>query len=408
MTKRLRAAGVRLKPEHELLLICARTRDVEARAERARALVREGIDWAALLTAALDHGVTPLLYRNLFILGPEAVPGPFAGNLHALAMANTYRNLSLTAELLRVVALLEERGVPALAYKGPTLAAVAYGDTGLRQFSDLDLLVARQDIDRVESILSSAGFAPSVALTARQRRSFLAHTCELGYGLTDPRVFLDVHWRFAAAFFGTGPDPAAALERRRHVMVGGRNVPTLATEDALLVLCLNGAFHMWWRLSLICDVAELIQSYDGWDWQGLLGRARDLGMLRMVLLGLALAGEWLSAPVPVDVMAVAAGDRPVSALRARLRQTLFAGRVAWPSLLGEIAFQVGTLGGSRARLSYLATRAALPTIQDWQWVPLPDVLYPLYCLVRPVRLCFTGAVKPLLRRAGVLRNPAQA
>jgi hypothetical protein len=401
------SASAALRPEPELLLICARTRGAEARAERARELVRGGIDWAGLLTTALDHGVMPLLHKNLFILGPEAAPAPFIDNLRALAMANTYRNLSLTAELLRVIALLESNGVPAVAYKGPVLAATAYGDAALRQFSDLDLLVARQDLGKVNAILSSAGFFASRSLTGRQERAYQAHTCELGFELEDPRVFLDVHWRFAARFMGPGPDAGAALAGRRRVEVGGRSVPSLDPEDMLLALCLNGAFHMWWKLALVCDVAELIQAHEGWNWPVLVERARAEGMLRMLLLGLSLAGELLTAPVPPEALSLADRDPAVTALRSHVRRKLFAGKVAWPSLPAEIRFQVRTLDAPRDRLRYVWIRCVVPTVQDWQWLHLPDTLYFLYYLVRPLRLAAWGLATPVFRRLGMRRDVSQ-
>jgi hypothetical protein len=404
---RRNSTGTPWRSEHELLLICARTRGAEAHAERARQLVGGGIDWAALLTLALDHAVMPLLYRNLFILGPEAAPAPFIDNLRALAMANSYRNLSLTAELLRVIALLENNGVPAVAYKGPVLAATAYGDTALRQFSDLDLLVGRQDLEKVKSILLSAGFLLSHSLTKKQERAHLAHTCELGFGLEDPRVYLDVHWRFAARFMGLGPDAGAALAGRRRVPVGGRSVPSLDREDMLLVLCLNGAFHTWWKLAQICDVAELIEANEGWDWPGLLERARARGMLRMLLLGVSLAAELVSAPVPRAVTSLADRDPAVTALRAHVRRKLFTGEVAWPSLLAQIRFQVRTLDAPRDRLRYFWIRCVVPTVQDWQWVHLPDTLYFLYYLVRPLRLAAWGLATPVLRRLGMRRDVSQ-
>jgi hypothetical protein len=398
------SASAPRRSEHELLLSCARTRGAEAQAERARQLVRGGIDWAALLTLALDHGVMPLLYRNLFILGPEAAPAPFVDNLRALAMANTYRNLSLTAELLRVISVLEDNGVPAVAYKGPVLAAIAYGDTALRQFSDLDLLVGRQDLEKVKAILLSAGFLLSHSLTKKQERAHLAHTCEVGFGLEDPRVHLDVHWRFAARFMGLGPDAGAALAGRRRVPVGGRSVPSLDREDMLLVLCLNGAFHTWWKLAQICDIAELIEANEGWDWPGLLARARARGMLRMLLLGVSLAAELVSAPVPRAVTSLAGCDPAVTALRDDVKRTLLAGKVVWPSLAGEIRFQVRTLDTRRDRLRYLWIRSVVPTVHDWQWVHLPDTFYVLYYLLRPVRLAVQGLGMPIIRRLGLRRG----
>src|SRR5512136_452341 len=256
-------------PEHELLLCIARTRGAQAQAERAHELLRGGIDWPAVLMTALDHGVMPLVYKNFPILGPETAPAAFLSDLRALYLANTYRNLSLTRELLNVLTTLESVGVPVVAYKGPVLAVMAYGDTSLRQFSDLDLLVSRLDVGKVKVLLRSEGWAASYTLTPRQEKAHLARTCEIGFNLPDPRVYLDVHWRFAADYLGGGPDAGLALARRRRVNMVNATAPSLDPEDMLLVLCVNGAFHLWSRLLLVCDVAELIETHQGWDWAGL-------------------------------------------------------------------------------------------------------------------------------------------
>jgi hypothetical protein len=390
-------------PEHELLLCMARTRGAQAQAGRAQEVLRGGIDWPAVLMTALDHGVMPLLYKNFPVLGPETAPASFLSDLRALYLANTYRNLSLTRELLNVLAMLESVGVPVVAYKGPVLAMVAYGDTSLRQFSDLDLLVSRLDLGKVKVLLKSEGYGASYTLTPRQERAHLARTCELGFDLPDPRVYLDVHWRFAADYLGGGPDEGLALARRRRVNMGNATAPSLDPEDMLLVLCVNGAFHLWSRLLMVCDVAELIETHQGWDWAGLIERARSQGLLRMLLLGVSLAAELLEAPVPWEVSGLATRDPAVGALRASVMRGLFLPKTAEPSLLETSRFQLRALDGRRARVDYCWIRSVAPTVQDWQWVRLPDSLYFLYYLLRPLRLAVQGLARPLLRRMGLAR-----
>jgi hypothetical protein len=385
-------------PEHELLLCLARTRGAHAQAERAQELLRSGIDWPAVLMTALDHGVMPLLYKNFPVLGPETAPASFLSDLRALYLANTYRNLSLTRELLNVLAMFESVGVPVVAYKGPVLAVVAYGDTSLRQFSDLDLLVSRLDLGKVKVLLKSEGWAASYALTPRQERAHLARTGELGFNLLDPRIYLGVHWCLAPDYLGGGPDAGLSLARRRRVNMGNATAPSLDPEDMLLVLCVSGAFHLWSKLLMVCDVAELIQTHQGWDWPWIVERARAQGLLRMLLLGVSLAAELLEAPVPWEISALAARDPMVTSLRASVLRGLFLPKTVEPSLLETSRFQLRALDGRRARLNYCWIRAVAPTVQDWQWARLPDSLYFLYYLMRPVRFVMQNLRGSLSRR----------
>jgi hypothetical protein len=50
-----------------------------------------------------------------------------------------------------------------------------------------------------------------------------------------------------------------------------------------------------------------------------------------------------------------------------------------------------------ARLRYLAARALLPSAQDRGFLRLPAILYPLYYLVRPVRVALKEAPAALRR-----------
>jgi hypothetical protein len=348
----------------------------------------------------------PLLYKNFPVLGPETAPAAFLSDLRALYLANTYRNLSLTRELLNVLAILESVGVPVAAYKGPVLAVVAYGDTSLRQFSELDLLVSRLDLGKVKVLLKSEGYKASYALTPRQERAHLANTYELGFDLLDPRIYLGVHWRLAPDYLGGGPDAGLALARRRRVNMGNATAPSLDPEDTLLALCVGGASHLWSKLQMVCDVAELIETHQGWDWPGLVERARAQGLLRMLLLGASLATELLEAPVPWEVGALAARDPVVTALRASVLRGLFLPKTVEPSLLETSRFQLRVLDSRKARLKYCWIRAVAPTVQDWQRVRLPDSLYFLYYLLRPVRLAVQGLGRPLMRRLGLARPNA--
>ena len=57
-------------------------------------------------------------------------------------------------------------GVEALVIKGPVLSVRCYGDPGLRQYGDLDLIVRDEDILRSTELMISLGYEPVVPLKA--------------------------------------------------------------------------------------------------------------------------------------------------------------------------------------------------------------------------------------------------
>ncbi|NET52279.1 MAG: nucleotidyltransferase family protein, partial [Merismopedia sp. SIO2A8] len=170
-------------PEIELLLSCARTKIDAPIAEQIKNLIEQGINWEHLTKTAKRHGVMPLLYQSLNNTGPNKVPQQILNQLRDNFQANTLHNLFLSQELLKILKLFEANDISAIPFKGPVLAAWAYGNLALRQFSDLDILVNKQDFPRARDLLISQGY---------NRCNQLYWECEL---TSDQGLYnIDIHW----------------------------------------------------------------------------------------------------------------------------------------------------------------------------------------------------------------------
>jgi len=68
---------------------------------------------------------------------------------------------------------------------------------------------------------------------------------------------------------------------------------------------------------------------------------------------------------------------------------------------------LGVIAGPGARLRYLAARALLPSADDHEFLRLPLALYPLYYLLRPVRVLVPPLPLPAAQAEAELRVWAQ-
>jgi len=82
------------------------------------------IDWTALVGLAAAHAVTPMLYAAL---REQSVPEAVQENLRCALEDSVRRSLAQSGEFARVAGLLEERGIPVVALKGPLLSHYLYG-----------------------------------------------------------------------------------------------------------------------------------------------------------------------------------------------------------------------------------------------------------------------------------------
>ncbi|HEV3467739.1 MAG TPA: nucleotidyltransferase family protein [Pyrinomonadaceae bacterium] len=384
-----RPAPVLARPEHRLLLLCARTRaDAEA-GEEIRRLVAGGPDWDYLYRLARRHAVLPLIYRRLRAAASNEMPPAQLRRLGDDFRANTARALYLTAELERVVSLFEAEGVPVIPYKGPALAAFAYGDLALRRYVDLDILVRKEDLPRAKGLLAARGFRPAWRLTPAQERVLLRSQHNFPFEREEGRLVVELHWELAAPRYAA-PRDETVWSRLVPVKLAGREVKCLGPEDLLLSLCVHGTKHLWERLAWICDVAELLNSQPDLDWASVCERARAAGTERMLLLGLRLARGLLEAPLPDEIERLAEAEPSLGRLAETVTARLFEGPGQGPpGLLSSISFNLLARRGLAERVRYFGF-IFTPTDGDLAVLTLPRPLSFVYYLLRPFRLLLKG------------------
>ncbi|AHG93063.1 hypothetical protein J421_5528 (plasmid) [Gemmatirosa kalamazoonensis] len=296
-------------PEVELLLRCARTRVDPPGARHVRRLARAGIDWAALDALARRHKVTPLVCRSLRSVCRSCVPRDVLRSLAARTRAVARANETAAATLLEIAGALRADGIRMIAYKGPTLAAVAYGDVGVREFNDLDLLVREADYLAAKRALLALGFRSRLRL--ENEHSFVR----------PPGPGVDLHRRFTHESFRLPLDADELLPHVRPLAIADGRVDTLAPEQLLPIVCVHATAHCWSQLRWTCDVAELV-GRESLAWDAMLRWAAALGASRIVHVGLRLAIELLDASVPASIASLierdAAARRLAGDVRARL------------------------------------------------------------------------------------------
>src|SRR5260370_10798107 len=382
-------------PEDQLIIVVARRSLDTAGAERLRSLVQRDLDWEYLLAPAHRHGVLPLLYYHLNSVCPTLVPQRAMTQLKVDNHENTKSNLFLTAELLRLLTLCEAQRIHAIPSKGQPLALSAYGDVALRELNDLDILVHKRDVLAIKELLIGQGFEPYLKLSNTQEAALLLHGNAYGFGCEDTRVWLDVHWAFVRRYFCFELDVDRLWDRLETITVGGQQLLTLPPEDLLSILCVHASKHLWQRLGWISDIAGLIERRKNIDWQLVLENAATLGTRRMLSIGLFLAKELLQAPIPEGVWKTVKADRTAITLAEQMHHRLFIERNGPPGHFVTALLHTRMSDRKQDRLRFCLRLAGTTTVYDWTFVPLPEWLFFLYYLLRPLRLAGKHVAKSL-------------
>ncbi|HMS85000.1 MAG TPA: nucleotidyltransferase family protein [Nitrospira sp.] len=366
------ARRIPLGSEAELLVWCARTGMTQDLTARIRRRVQELVDWPVFHELAEYHGVEPLLYASLSRVAFDLVPADSLTRLRQKAQVGNMLNRSLAQELIKLCDEFAAQGVPVIPIKGATLAAVAYGDLGLRDFTDLDLLIPETVAGEAQAVLARLGYEPRAVVAGQSD----AHHDEGPHQVFVKRRTLcrvDLQWMMSHPHFAFRLDRQEFWERRVEVVIDNRTVPGLAPEDLLIVLCVHGSKHAWEHLKWVCDVAELLRTHRTLDWNSVITRSSAWGCKRLVMMGLSIAHRLLDAPLPDVVVRRIQREVEIEVLSQRMPATLLVDghEGVWEEQSAALYFSLKDSWWARWRFGLLLCRLQSPvavTPPTWfQW-----------------------------------------
>jgi hypothetical protein len=374
-----------LPTELRLILACLRITPDTKEVRQIEELSRAKIGWPDFLRWVDRHRVAPLVYQNLRRYGGNGVPAAAMSALRSRFESNARRSLANARELVRLYELFQENGVVCIPLKGSILALQVYGNLAGRHAGDIDLLVNLRHVDLADRLLRERyrRIRPGLHLTHYQQKQYYRLREQLVYINDRHNIKLELHTRlfYNRPYFAL--DLTQLQDRARHINVADSLVPVMSPEDNYLYLCDHGAQHYWSRLFWLSDLAEIIRQDRVTDWEQLLKISTTLGVSRPLTQGMFLAHLLFETPLPDQIRAYADRDQAMPyltevALRRILTpkqddiiETLYNHIIYFPKLYTDFNCKIECL----KRLFFYSG--------DWGTIPLPDVLFPYFFILRP-------------------------
>jgi len=368
-------------PELNLLFACGQ---LSPELEQVRALASKDIDWERVAQTAEFHGLSPLLLRTLRAAG-ISLPSDVATKMEHWNAATVRQNLYLTSELLRVHAALKERGIETIPLKGPALASQICGDLGLRPFSDIDLLVRREQRPEAESAIKELGYEPEFAIPPEHRERWLRHQCELTFRRSGT-TRLELHWDIAHPHFALDSGVEQFWSRLSTVRIGDVVLPNLSPQDLLFTLIVHGTRHAWSHMMWLVDVAELLRRRPAVDWEDFWRNANARGAARMMATGLVLVRKvfgvavWDAEQAYGDDIAVASAEQVIALWNESIAPS--GGGEPEPTPLWRHRWIFRTKEKRAQRWVYIRGVMMMIGEEEFGAIRLPGIFSPFYNMIR--------------------------
>jgi hypothetical protein len=121
--------------------------------------VRRVKNWGRLLDNLVNKGLAPLFYEKIVHSQSEtAVPAQVVRTLQQTYYRTLSRNVLLYEYFSRIINAFERQKIVVIALKGVYLSEWLYKNIAFRQFSDIDLLIHKDDALYCVQILKRLGF----------------------------------------------------------------------------------------------------------------------------------------------------------------------------------------------------------------------------------------------------------
>jgi hypothetical protein len=274
-------------------------------------------EWNRLLSEARSTGVLARLGCRLAALDLlDRVPLRAREQFAAACLEAAAHARAVRWEVGCIQRALEGTGVPIVLLKGAAYLMADLPAAQGRVFSDVDIMVPREHLARVEEALLAHGWE-AVPLDEYDQRYYRAWMHELPpLRHSERETVVDVHHAILPPTGRLHPDSRKLLTSARPLAGSGLRV--LAPADMVL----HSAVHLFQDgeikggLRDLTDLDALLRHFgtEPSFWGGLGSRARELGLGRPLFYALRFSGALLATPVPIE--AVAAAGQPLPPVRA--------------------------------------------------------------------------------------------
>jgi len=379
---------IHLNDELKLLIACCQTDPSKDDIN----YIRSYLDTSAqsnLTSLASSHGILPLVYKTIKNLSKndDSYSSTLLSELKPLYLAIAHRNMLMTSELIKIIHLLNENNIEALAFKGPTLSQMAYGDITLRQYSDLDILVDEENAFEAGTLMTQNGHTALLPLNILSNKTCLHTAKDFSLMSETSGAHTELHWRLFEKKYNISLLSCPLDKKCQTVKINNHEIKTLQNELLLVYLCLHGAKHAFERIEWICDIDRLVRSSEI-DWVQAIAIAEESHSKRSFYLGLSLAHHHFRTILPSDLMqGIDADDIRALQIMTEKQMTKKDNERSDFKRNRDTFFYQAKLFDKKTDIIhfYLSTFFNISTT-DCQTFVLPERIKFLYLILRPIRL----------------------
>jgi len=268
-------------------------------------------DWKCLLNKLQRESLAPLLYSDLKKLNSnqELIHDDVITNLEEEYYSNASHNILLLKELEKILITFENKNIPVVVLKGAALLENVYLNVALRPMNDIDILVKKESLSKVNIVLKKCGYFDLCKATIKTQRTVSPYLNSKVYRKPSCEdCFLHVHWHLVnttipVEMYYDKIDMVKIWKEAESTSIGGAEGLILAPHHFLIHLCEHALNHFFDKLILLYDVHMFIErNRDGFDWNKFVVETLDFNLARPAYYTLYFTTKFFETQIPEYVL----------------------------------------------------------------------------------------------------------
>lgn len=208
---------------------------------------------------AEKHRISGLLYQKMLTC-IATVPEDLFQEFKSLNKEHRFNTLTQMHVLLEIEAIFSRASIPFIVLKGLLLSLRLYGDVGVRQSGDIDLLIAEENLLTTDRLLREKGYRSSImSLDASLIGPMIKSHNHLSYVHPTTSQVIELHFSLHLPPL-ENKTFSELWKNREEIACGGKAFSLLGEHDEMEYLLCHGTKHGWSCLQWIADVIHLWKS----------------------------------------------------------------------------------------------------------------------------------------------------
>lgn len=295
-----------LSSEDKLILSSIKINPSVTELELIDCLILAVTDWDYLTKTIIDRGVAPLLFKKLTLLtNSSQIPDIVLSKLQHTYYITISRGTILLNYFQSIADAFSKQSISIVALKGVYLSENLYHDIGLRQFSDIDLLVHEEDGEKCLIILERMGFRATGAIKLSKfvnAQFDIVHYTPMVLNGVSIEIHIKLHRKGEKYNLITSEVWKNAVP----VTINKQNVLALNSNDLLIHLCVHLDKHFQGgkvQFTCLSDITNMLNENEArFDWEAFTASNQLYMSEEVVFKYLVLVNKYMNAPVPADVI----------------------------------------------------------------------------------------------------------